>query len=257
MSNASTLKRTTDFGSSQNARVSAAISSSIINEVYSITNNSSSNGARNNNNNNNNNSSSSSNAVDKHSIQNLPVDSSVGGAKANDSFFKTAINTEERVVPRSVPIPNKNVLSISDVRLPITVNVVALRETLFVEAPFVNKKNKSFWRKMLDSKHFSTILSAAYNFISVCITESGNVLMDKLNDIQNSPLIEMIAATVTDMFYTFKRLDRDLFFRYVHRAPNPVLTCAVSSPRIDFVRSLCVYDPIPCHLIHGYHCYFY
>ena len=157
--------------------------------------------------------------VDSRSIQNLNMDRSLsdfsirGGTNKSDSFFRTAIDTDDRYVERTPLSPYRSNAQDHEVRLPITVNLVALRETLFVEAPFVNKKNKAFWRKMLDGKHFSTILAAAYNFISVCITESGNILMDKLNDIHNSSLIERIAATVADMFYTFKRLDRDLLFR--------------------------------------------
>ena len=157
--------------------------------------------------------------VESRSIQNLNMDRSLadfsirGGTNKSDNFFRTAIDTDDRYVERTPLSPYRSSLQDQEVRLPITVNLVALRETLFVEAPFVNKKNKAFWRKMLDGKHFSTILAAAYNFISVCITESGNILMDKLNDIHNSSLIERIAATVADMFYTFKRLDRDLLFR--------------------------------------------
>ena len=160
------------------------------------------------------NSAANMNAADSLSLQSLNLQNPniENGSGAADSFFKTGIDVDDRHL-KSSQSPYRNTAQGNEVRLPITVNLVALRETLFVEAPFVNKKNKAFWRKMLDGKHFSTILAAVYNFVSVCITESGNVLMDKLNDIQNSPLIEMIAATVTDMFYTFKRLDRDLFFR--------------------------------------------
>jgi hypothetical protein len=162
------------------------------------------------------------NPVEGQSIQNLHMRESGGptdnnrmssGSQANpyeESFFRTAVDTDNDL--KSHKSSSKNVLD-SEVRLPITVNLVALRETLFVEAPFVNKNNKAFWRKMIDGKHFSGILAASYNFILVCITDNGSVELDKLNDIENSSLIGMIADSMTDMFYTFKRLDRDLFFR--------------------------------------------
>ena len=98
----------------------------------------------------------------------------------------------------------------SEVKLPITINIVAVRETLFADAPFISKNNKAFWRRMVCSKQFGMILAAAYNFITGCISDSGAVLMDKLNNIQQSPLVGMIAANMSEIFFSFKRHDRDI-----------------------------------------------
>ena len=81
---------------------------------------------------------------------------------------------------------------------------------MFADAPFISKNNKAFWRRMIDSKQFSLILAASYNFLAGCITDSGAVLLDKLNSIQQSPLVGMISSSLTDIFYSFKRLDRDI-----------------------------------------------
>ena len=143
----------------------------------------------------------------------------------SDTFFATAVpglgvnvdddDDEIPITPVFPSSPKRAVVSITDfdpaeVRLPITINIVAVRETLFADAPFISKNNKAFWRRMVDSKQFSLILAASYNFLAGCITDSGAVLLDKLNSIQQSPLVGMISSSLTDIFFSFKRLDRDI-----------------------------------------------
>jgi hypothetical protein len=190
-------------------------------------------------------------SVDKQSIQNLRLDTdskqnSPGKTVVhNDSFFRTAIDGDEdkfRPQSQSVATPSKRTPgSGTEVKLPITVNVVALRESLFVEAPFVNKNNKAFWRKMIDGKHFSNILAASYNFIAVCIAENGNVILDRLNGIHDSELIDLIATNVTDMFYTFKRLDRDLFFS---RLPEVTMFLVIQSLQTAYPKHHRLYNTV-------------
>jgi hypothetical protein len=111
---------------------------------------------------------------------------------------------------RTRPVVDMDSFDPSDVKLPITINIVAVRETLFADAPFISKNNKAFWRRMVDSKQFMQILSASYNFLSQCVSDSGAVLVDRLNNVQQSPLVGLIATSLTDIFYSFKRLDRDI-----------------------------------------------
>ena len=165
---------------------------------------------------------SSSSSVKKRSITINPHVQTV----ESDTFFATAVpglgvnidDDDDDIIP-TTPIfpssPKRAVVSITDfdpaeVKLPITINIVAVRETLFADAPFISKNNKAFWRRMVDSKQFSLILAASYNFLAGCITDSGAVLLDKLNSIQQSPLVGMISSSLTDIFYSFKRLDRDI-----------------------------------------------
>lgn len=185
-------------------------------------------------------------SLNKISILRINKDKVDGGGvdKEGDSFFRTAIDVDinspkkksssytpvspsspsspQNATRNTTVITNNEVKESSssskdyrekEVKLPMVISQAALRETLFVEAPFVTKNNKAFWRKMLDSKIFYNILAASYTFIVQCIAENGNVILDKLNDIQDSYLIHNIASNVTEMFFTFKRLDRDLFFR--------------------------------------------
>ena len=117
----------------------------------------------------------------------------------SDTFFATAVpglginvdDDDELPITPVFPLssPKRAVVSIGDfdpaeVKLPITINIVAVRETLFADAPFISKNNKAFWRRMVDSKQFSLILAASYNFLAGCLTDSGAVLLDKLNSIQ-------------------------------------------------------------------------
>lgn len=122
----------------------------------------------------------------------------------DDTFKHTSIDNTSNHHHHLPPIVN--------VKLPSTVNVVALRETLLSEAPFITRGNKSFWRRMMDNKNYTTLLSAGYTFLSHCIEENGTVNVDRLRDIKQSPYIFMIAANVTEIIYNSKTLDRDIFF---------------------------------------------
>ena len=63
-------------------------------------------------------------------------------------------------------------------KLPHTVNIMNLRESLLSDAPFVNKKNKEFWRKWIENKSFGQIFSAIFHVISLSIGDNGTVYVD-------------------------------------------------------------------------------
>ncbi len=95
-------------------------------------------------------------------------------------------------------------------KLPNGYDVVAIRETLLSEAPFVNRGNKSFWRRMMDKMEFVHILTCSYHHILACISESGMVYEDKLVDIHSDPKIEAISNNFADIYFGISRHERDL-----------------------------------------------
>ena len=114
------------------------------------------------------------------------------------SFFKTEVAFDEQQRISSKPA--------------IVSNMVALRETFLSEAPFVNQSNKLFWKKWIDSPEYINMLSSSFSFVQNCISDTGCVFLDKLNDIQNSDLALEMASNLADMFFLQRPRDRDLFF---------------------------------------------
>ena len=91
-------------------------------------------------------------------------------------------------------------------------NLVALRETFLSEAPFVNRSNKLFWNKWIECNEFVSMMSSAFQFVQNCISESGSVSLDKLNDITHSPSISAMSNNLADMFFLQNPRARDMFF---------------------------------------------
>lgn len=97
-------------------------------------------------------------------------------------------------------------------KLPTAVNFVAVRESLLSEAPFVTSKNKNFWRRCVNTRHFQNILSAAFHFISEVIIDSNCIDMKKLNNINKSSyLATYLSTNLAEMFFSMKLHDRDYF----------------------------------------------
>jgi hypothetical protein len=99
-----------------------------------------------------------------------------------------------------------------DFRLPSSVNFIALRESLLSEAPFVTKSNKTFWRKMVDNYHYQNVLAGAFRHVLGCISDIGNVNIDKLLAMSDSPFTKVMATNVSEMIFSLKLRDRDQFF---------------------------------------------
>ena len=98
--------------------------------------------------------------------------------------------------------------------LPNVVNVVALRETLLSDAPFITRGNKSFWRRMLDTRQYLDLTAAAFNYVSSVISESGAVDVNKLRgkEFLDSLHMRVMATSLCEIIYNHKTSERDLFF---------------------------------------------
>lgn len=96
-------------------------------------------------------------------------------------------------------------------RLPNGFDVVAVRETLLSEAPFVTRGNKAFWRRMMANANFEEMLTCSYHHVLHCVSDAGVVHEEKLVDIHNSPLIEAISNNFADIYFGVSRHERDLF----------------------------------------------
>jgi hypothetical protein len=105
----------------------------------------------------------------------------------------------------------------STLRLPDVVNFVALRETCLSEAPFVNRTNRKFWKKWMDSSQYITILCATLQILLDCVTESGNVNAQGLYQLEGNPLMQQMSMCIAEMLVMdrkrFSRAHDNLFMR--------------------------------------------
>jgi len=84
-------------------------------------------------------------------------------------------------------------------RLPDVVNFVALRETCLSEAPFVNRSNRKFWKKWMDSSQYVTMLCATLKILNDCVGDNGNVDAEGMYAIQGNPLMEQVSMCIAEM----------------------------------------------------------
>lgn len=96
-------------------------------------------------------------------------------------------------------------------KLPHTINHIALRESFLSEAPFVVTTNRPFWRKMIDNADFQDMLCYTYYFIASCISDTGVVDLDKLGRAKEAPYIKEITANLAQLYMTIPRKERDMF----------------------------------------------
>ena len=87
----------------------------------------------------------------------------------------------------------------STLRLPDVVNFVALRETCLSEAPFVNRSNRKFWKKWMDSDQYITILCATLKILTDCINDTGNIDAKGLYDLKGNPLMQQMSMCIAEM----------------------------------------------------------
>ena len=114
------------------------------------------------------------------------------------------------------------------IRLPASVNLIALRESFLSEAPFVSSSNRMFWRRMVDGRCFQQLVSASYHIILDCVADNSAVDIKKLNNITNSPLINKMASNLAEMYYVIKLRERELLFL---RLPEVLAFMVVSAMR--------------------------
>ena len=96
-------------------------------------------------------------------------------------------------------------------RLPHGYNVVAVRETLLSEAPFVTRGNKAFWRRMMDNDQFVTMFSAGFHHCLECVSDHGKVLTEKLCDLDNSEMMDLMGHNLAEIYFGYSRGERDVF----------------------------------------------
>ena len=74
----------------------------------------------------------------------------------------------------------ESVFKNGDISLPTGVNFVALRETFLSEAPFVNRGNRKFWKKWIDSRQFNNVFAGSMRMMTECIIDNGTIDAKKL-----------------------------------------------------------------------------
>ena len=124
----------------------------------------------------------------------------------NDSkLFKTELNEETVYYDE-----NRKVSSIHDdylreeLRLPSSINFLALRETVLAEAPFVKRNNRGFWKKWIETIQFRNILAASQSYIADKLGNAGVLNVDDLNNIHDDPLIEQLSVNVSQLILLSK-----------------------------------------------------
>jgi hypothetical protein len=114
------------------------------------------------------------------------------------------------------------------IRLPASVNLIALRESFLSEAPFVTHSNRMFWRRMVDGECFQNLIAISFHIVSDCVSENSVVDVDKLNNIREIPLIPKMASNLAEMYYSIKTRERDTLFT---RLPEVCAFMVVSALR--------------------------
>lgn len=120
-----------------------------------------------------------------------------------DHTFKTGTGYFEPQSPREYGYDSP----VEPLKLPESVNYVALRETCLSEAPFVNKTNRLFWKKWMDSSQYITILAASLKLVSSCINDLGSVNTWTLYDVAGNPIMEQMSVCIAEMLV----MDRSRF----------------------------------------------
>lgn len=142
--------------------------------------------------------------------------------------FKTEVPLEYEKVASL-----RQTMELDPIRLPTSVNLVALRESFLSEAPFVTSSNRMFWRKMVDGKSFQRLLAASFHLISDCVAENSAVDIAKLNDVGDNPLVNRMGSNLAEMYFVIKLRERELFFQ---RLPEVLAFMVVSSMRTSIPK---------------------
>ncbi len=142
------------------------------------------------------------------------------------STFKTEVPNFERALTKFID-PDVAI------RLPASVNLIALRESFLSEAPFVSGSNMTFWRRMVDGRCFQQLLSTSYHIISDCVAENSAVDLSKLNNVEEIQLIPKMASNLAEMYYVIKLREREIFFQ---RLPEVLAFMVVSAIRTSIPK---------------------
>lgn len=122
--------------------------------------------------------------------------------------------------------------SILELVLPPSVNIVAVRETVLAEAPFITKSNKSFWKKWLNSPSLSSILAAVVIGVSDAISENSTFNAAALTNIRrkhNKPMLNQISLNIAKLLLDSRSKhgnSQDTLFR---KLPEIICFMAINS----------------------------
>lgn len=159
-----------------------------------------------------------------------------------EDTFKTALNLESNnsddnitnITEASPVIPlellaSTRALTPSDVKLPGTCNIVALRESFLSEAPFITRTNKSNWRKWLGTKEYQAMMSTLYHYTVSAISENGHINVDRFNVIRDSTLVNLISNSMAKLIFDLTVLERDILFIKLPEALTFMIVSALHS----------------------------
>jgi hypothetical protein len=103
--------------------------------------------------------------------------------------------------------------SSSSIRLPPSVNLVALREAFLSEAPFVTNNTRMFWRRMVDNINYQNLLAISYHIICDCISSENSIIdLNKLYNLHSLIYIQNLSSNLAEMYYSIKLRDREILF---------------------------------------------
>ena len=133
---------------------------------------------------------------------------SASESKTGADTFKTGVDFDD---DEDLASQARSALTMQDLRLPNGYDVVAIRETLLSEAPFVSRGSRAFWRRMMDTEEFVGTITNMYHHILGVISDSGVIHMDKLDDIHDSILIETMSNHFANIYFGLSQHERDIF----------------------------------------------
>lgn len=146
---------------------------------------------------------------------------------ASNETFQTAIDFDDGPYAST---------EASSIRLPASVNLITLRETLLSNAPFVTRANRNFWRKWFNTKQFSQILASSYYLVEGSITDNGGINVDILHAARDSSYIRALASNFSEMFFMNRLFDRDIFFSKLPEIMCYMIVCALQTAVPKFYR---------------------
>ena len=95
-------------------------------------------------------------------------------------------------------------------KVPLSVNIIALREAFLTQAPFVSRGQKTLWRRMVDGQHFQHILGCLYSQVCSAIGDNGALDVVSLRDMECAEM-KCLARNFSEIFFFFSRFERDCF----------------------------------------------
>lgn len=125
----------------------------------------------------------------------------------------TELDTTDREIstPTFEESKRKLLANNGKLKLPHTINHIALRESFLSEAPFVVATNRPFWRKMIDNNNFQDMLCYSYYFITSCISDTAVVDLVKLASAKHASYIKDITTNLAQIYMTIPLKERDMF----------------------------------------------